>query len=165
MTATLFNASVLAAADRVAAVDHIPAEYAHDVVSAAAPLVGATTLREIAHAARQTVNTSSGCYRVVRADDLLKVAEILETDAAEHLRVVTADAGRRDQAEAVEVDRLRAEVALLRRQHAAVVEEIVRRRLLQYGASVGEPLTAARWADVEAETRAAWAAIALTGGA
>src|SRR5688572_20832508 len=109
MTATLFNANVLAAANQVATIDHIPAAYAHDVVSATAPPHGATTLRAIANAARQTINTTTGCYRVVRADDLLTAAEILEADATEHLRVLRAEAAERDHADALEIDRLRAE--------------------------------------------------------
>jgi hypothetical protein len=152
MTATLFNHAVLAAADQVASLDHISTECAHDVVSATAPLQGATTLREIAAAARQTVNTSTGCYRIVRADDLLKAAAILESDAVDHLRVLRAEAADRDHVEALEIDRLRAEVTMLR--------QLIR---CDY---IGEhPLTADGRARVEAETRATWAAIALAGGA
>lgn len=163
MTATLFNHAILAAADQVASLDHIPAAYAHDVVSATAPLQGATTLREIAAAARQTVNTSTGCYRVVPAADLLKAAAILEADAAEHLRTLRAEAADRDHTEALEIDRLRAEVTMLRSQLAAVVDEEVRRQLLRCDYIGEHPLTAEQRARVEAETRAAWAAIALAG--
>lgn len=164
MTATLFNANVLAAADQVANLDHIPTASAHDVVSATAPLQGAMTLREIARAARQTINTTTGCYRVVRADDLLKAAAILEADAADHLRTLRTEAADRDHPEALEVDRLRAEVAMLRRQHTAVVDELVRRRLLQCDYIGEHPLTGADRTQIEAETRATWAAIALAGG-
>lgn len=165
MTATLFNHAVLDAADQVATLDHIPAACAHDVVSATAPLQGATTLREIAAAARQTVNTSTGCYRVVRADDLLKAAAILEAAATEHLRVLRVEAVDRDHTEAVEIDRLRAEVAMLRQQQQATMDEIVRRRLVRCDYIGEHPLTPEQQAQVEAETRTAWAAIALSGGA
>lgn len=165
MTATLFNRAVLAAADQVASLDHISTECAHDVVYATAPLQGATTLREIAAAARQTVNTSTGCYRIVRADDLLKAAAILESDAVDHLRVLRAEAADRDHAEALEIDRLRAEVTMLRRQQNAVMDELVRRQLIRCDYIGEHPLTAEGRARVEAETRATWAAIALAGGA
>jgi hypothetical protein len=163
VTATLFNANAIAAADRVAAADHIPAEQAHHVLSATAPLVCATRLREIAATAHQTVNTRTGCYRVVRADDLVRIAGYLDAEAAESLKAVVADATTRHQHETLEIDRLRAEVDMLRRQHTAVVDELVRRHLLRCDYIGEHPLTPERRAEIEADTRTTWAAIALTG--
>lgn len=163
MTSTLFDATVLAAADRVAAVDHIPTATAHDVVSGTAGLACATKLREIAAAARQTVNTATGCHRVVRADDLLRIAGLLEADAADSMRTLLADARNRRHTTS-EADLLRAELHMLRAQHTAVVDELVRRRLLRCEAIGEHPLTPEQRAELEADTRAAWAAIALAGG-
>jgi hypothetical protein len=156
MTATLFNANVAQAADRIAAADHIPAAYAHDIVSATAPLMCATKLREIAATAHQTVNTLNGCYRVVRVDDLVRIAGVLDAEADQILRTVVAATTTRHHHEESEADRLRAEVATLRRQRAAIVEELAHRRLLECDRIGEHPLTPDQKTAVADECRAYW---------
>lgn len=164
MTATLFNADVTKAADRIAAADHIPVEYAHDVVSGTAPLACATNLRRIAALAHDTITTPTGeTHRVVRVPDLIATATLLEAQSANSIRALVADADTRDAHEALEIDRLRAENDMLRNQLGAVVDEIVRRHLLRCDYVGEHPLTPAQRYAIETDTRTAWAEIALRG--
>jgi hypothetical protein len=165
MTATLFDASVTEAADQVAAIDHIPTEYAHDIVSATAPVACATNLRRLAALAHDTIITPDGTYRAVRVDDLIATARILEEQSAHSIQALVADAATREGHEALELDRLRAENAALRAGHEAVVDELVRRHLMRCDYIGEHPPTVEQRAQIEADVRTAWAAIALAGGA
>lgn len=158
MTATMDPAlatpEVDAAAARVAALEHLPTEPALELVHIVGGHVAASVLRDLALGSRELVQRLDGAHRVVRATTLLEAARRLDQDATDLEREV----GARPAA----VDPRDVELARLRAQHTALVEELVRRRLLCSG--IGEhPPTPKQAEQVAADTRAYWTAYGQDG--